>query len=127
MCIALSECNWEYTPSDLKPELMQSFMRHGTNTVEDMIGFIRRQLRANSLGQLEPVRQWRRLIGSGILKDEDQNPIQTTAGDKQPPNPDLSGSWLHAQHQEFSLGEGSLGDLMAGSGSPHPEPVAYSE
>ena len=125
--VALSECRWEHTPNDLTSELRSSFMRHGTKTVEDMIGFVRRQLRANQMGQLGPLRQWHRLIDCGILKEEDQKPIHATAGDKQSSNPDLSEAWLHAMHQDFSLGEGSLTELMAGSGWPHPGPVAFAE
>jgi hypothetical protein len=83
--IALSECKWEHTPQDLKSELQSSFMRHGTKTVEDMIGFVRKQLRANSMGQLGPLRQWHRLIDCGILTEEDQKPIHATTGDNSLP------------------------------------------
>jgi len=125
--VGLCECKWEKVPQDLAPELEFSFLRQGTKSIEDIIGYLRLQTKSNKMGSLGPIRQWHHLVESRILQDEDQRPISKTPEDTNPVMTELTEEWLAARHHCFSLGEDKLDDLMSGRGWPHPGPVAYME
>jgi hypothetical protein len=105
--LAGAECEWTKLPNDIIAELHAGArIASSSKPIEDFFNFARGQTEGVRNGKQSAMQVWHSALNSGIMEENDLNPISISAVDEVASDATLPKAVFEAKHgqEDFSLG-----------------------